>query len=204
MRGAASNIGIIGLGAGSMAAFAVPGDHLDFFEIDPVVERIAEDSDYFTYLDDARQRGVTLDVHLGDARLVLERVNSDQYDLLVIDAFSSDAIPVHLATREAVRLYLDKIREGGILLFHVSNQYLEMRPMLCNIADELGQQCYHQENAVDTSEQQRQGKFYSNWLMMGKRSALREFLNADWQRLQANPDYPIWRDDYSNIFQLLK
>lgn len=199
-----SNIGIIGLGAGSIASYAEHGDEIDFFEIDPIVVDIAEDDRYFTYLKDARKRGARTDVHIGDARLVLQRQPDSKYDLLVIDAFSSDAIPVHLATREAVQLYLSKVHDDGVLLFHVSNNYLEMRPMLCNIAYELGRKCYHQENPVKTREELQQAKFYSNWLIMGTQGALRKVLNNEWELLPKNDDFPVWRDDYSNIFQLLK
>jgi hypothetical protein len=198
------NTGIVGLGAGALASYTEAGDQVDFFEIDPVVARIAEDSRYFTYLSDARERGVVTNIHLGDARLVLKTQPDNKFDLLVIDAFSSDAIPVHLATREAVQLYLNKINDKGLLLFHVSNHYLEMRPMLCNIADELSQHCYYQENAVKTREEQQQAKTYSIWLLMGEPGALRKVLSPEWQRLTGNGDQPVWRDDYSNIFQLLK
>ena len=198
------NTGIVGLGAGALASYTEAGDQVDFFEIDPVVAQIAEDSRYFTYLSDARERGAVTNIHLGDARLVLQQQPDSKYDLLVIDAFSSDAIPVHLATREAVQLYLNKINDKGLLLFHVSNHYLEMRPMLCNIADELSQHCYYQENAVKTREEQQQAKTYSIWLLMGEPGALRKVLSPEWQRLTGNEDHPVWSDDYSNIFQLLK
>src|SRR6185437_9470115 len=115
------NVGVIGLGAGGLAAYGRPGERWTFFELDPEVERIARDPRFFTYITDSR---ASIRVVLGDGRLSLGHEPDALLDLLVLDAFSSDAIPVHLLTREALQLYLQKLAPGGVLLFHLSNRYL--------------------------------------------------------------------------------
>ncbi len=133
------NLAVIGLGTGTMACYARPGQHLTFYDIDPVVRRLSfdEGDPYFSFVNDARQRGVNLDLVMGDARLTMERKQlqeSEKYGIMIVDAFSSDAIPIHLITREAMQVYLDKLTDDGLLAFHVSNRYLDLRPVLLNLA----------------------------------------------------------------------
>jgi hypothetical protein len=127
-------VAIIGLGAGSMSCYGEPGQQFTFYEIDPVVERIARDPRYFTYLRDCPPK---INVILGDARLAIREASDRYYSLIVLDAFSSDAIPIHLLTREAIKLYLSKLADGGILAFHISNLYLDLRPPLGGLARDL-------------------------------------------------------------------
>ena len=126
---------VIGLGTGTMAAHSRPGERWTFYEIDPAIARVASDPRYFTYLRDAP--GST-DIVLGDARLSLQDARDGTYGLIVADAFSSDAIPTHLITREALALYFRKLTETGTLAFHVSNRYLDLKPVLGNLAREAG------------------------------------------------------------------
>ncbi len=128
-------IGVVGLGAGSIAAYARPGQQLRYFEIDPAVCKIAENPDYFTYLSDCR---ADWNICLGDARLTLAAVPDGQFDVLFIDAFSSDAIPVHLITREAVTIYLRKLAPHGLLMVHLSNRHLRLQPVLAASARHAG------------------------------------------------------------------
>ncbi len=123
----AEDVGVVGLGAGTVAAYGEPGQRMTFFEIDPEVVRIARDQRFFHYLADspADVRTVT-----GDGRLALAREPRATYDLLVLDAFSSDAIPVHLMTQEAVALYASRLRPGGVLMFHISNRVFDLEPVL--------------------------------------------------------------------------
>jgi spermidine synthase len=130
-------VGVVGLGAGSILAYAEPGQHWTFFEIDAVVKRIAEDDRFFSYLPEARRRGVRVEVVLGDARLTLGEA-PDAFDLLVLDAFTGAAIPVHLLTREAVALYAAKLRPAGLIAGHVSNRHLDLAPVLRDTAEDLG------------------------------------------------------------------
>ena len=127
---------IVGLGAGSLACYAEPGQGWTFYEIDPAVVRIARDPRFFTYLKDCRAR--SQDVVVGDARLRLRDAPDGGYGLIVLDAFSSDAIPMHLLTREALRLYRDKLADGGLIAFHISNRYLDLAPVLGALARDAG------------------------------------------------------------------
>ena len=139
-RAPSLRIAVIGLGTGTLAAYARPGDAITFYEIDRLVRDIAFDRAYFTYTTDATARGVSQRVELGDARVRLERVKrerpGERYDLIVVDAFSSDAIPVHLLTREALQLYLDMLAPGGVLVLHISNRYLDLEPVVANLAED--------------------------------------------------------------------
>ncbi|RMG17977.1 MAG: hypothetical protein D6731_03090 [Planctomycetota bacterium] len=129
-------VAVIGLGAGALAGHLEAGDRMTFYELDPLVQRIAERD--FGFLAAARARGAEVHVVLGDARLELRKAPDDAYDLLVVDAFSSDAIPTHLLTEEALGLYLRKVSFKGVLVFHISNRYYDLRPVLAAAAERLG------------------------------------------------------------------
>ena len=139
-RPGAVRMAVIGLGTGTLAAYARPGDRVTFYEIDRLVRDVAFDPRYFTYAADARDRGASLRMELGDARIRLEAVRRDRpeerYDVILVDAFSSDAIPVHLLTREALRLYFDMLGPRGILALHISNRYLRLEPVVANLAED--------------------------------------------------------------------
>src|SRR5262249_46122686 len=137
-------IAVIGLGTGTLAAYARPGDALTFYEIDRRVRDIAFDKAYFTFVGDALEHGASVRVELGDARIRMDAVRrerpGERYDAIAVDAFTSDAIPVHLLTREALRLYIEMLRSGGILAVHVSNRYLDLEPVVANLATDAGLQ----------------------------------------------------------------
>ena len=118
-------VGVVGLGVGTLAAYAREGDEYEFFEINPEVPRLARK--YFTYLADCRGK---CDIVLGDARLSLERPSSEKFDLLALDAFSGDSIPTHLLTREALAVYLRRLAPGGLIAVHVTNRYLSLAPVV--------------------------------------------------------------------------
>ncbi|MFB6263494.1 MAG: spermidine synthase, partial [Bradymonadaceae bacterium] len=126
-------VAVAGLGTGAMAAYAGPGAHFDFLEIDPAVERIARE--HFTYLD---QCGRHCDVHIGDARQLLEQRPDGTYDIIFMDAYNSDSVPTHLLTREALQLYLDKLDRDGVVVFHVSNRYLDVEGVVGSLAKSMG------------------------------------------------------------------
>ena len=131
-------IGVVGLGAGTVAAYGRAGDVMEFYEINPLVERVAREE--FTYMRDARERGATVSVVPGDARVSLAGQSPQGFDVLVVDAFSGDAIPVHLLTAEALALYRRQMAPGGVIAFHVSNQYLNLAPVLGRLAKADGMQ----------------------------------------------------------------
>jgi spermidine synthase len=177
------NMAVIGLGTGTMACFARPGQHLTFYDIDPVVRRLSFDraNPYFTFVKDAQDRGADVDLVMGDARLTMERqhLSEDQkYGIIVVDAFSSDAIPVHLMTREALDIYLDKLTEDGLIVFHISNRYLDLRPVLANLAKDRGLATIYQS---DNSEQYP-GKARSTWVVLARKDEYFEPLRVrnDW------------------------
>jgi hypothetical protein len=129
---------VIGLGTGTLARYAKPGQELTFYEIDSLVVRIARDPRYFSNLTDAEDRGVKLRIQMGDARLSLQKEEDGHYGIILVDAFSSDAIPVHLITREALQLYMRKLAPDGIVVFHISNRYLHLEPVLANLMEAEG------------------------------------------------------------------
>jgi spermidine synthase len=164
------NYAVIGLGTGTMACYALPGQHVTFYDIDPVVRDISfrEEEPLFTYVAEARKRGAHLDLVLGDARVQLERRHlapEEKYSLMVIDAFSSDAIPIHLITLEALKLYLDRMTEDGIVCFHVSNRHLHLEPVLLNQARELGLAGMYENDDVENYP----GKARSTWVVLARK-----------------------------------
>lgn len=133
-------VGVVGLGIAGLACYARPGETWTFYEIDPVVERIAREDRWFQFLTHCGNHPT---IRLGDARMVLTADTTARYDLLIIDAFSSDSIPVHLLTREALALYFARLHPGGVLLFHLSNRYLDLTPVVARLAIDAGAPVRH-------------------------------------------------------------
>ena len=192
---ATSRPAVVGLGTGTMACYNKPGQQLTFYEIDPLVESIARNNNLFTYLRDCPGEN---NVVLGDARLSLADAPDGEYGIIVADAFSSDAIPVHLMTREAVDLYFDKLQSDGVLLMHISNRHLELEPVLGNVAQDAGLVCRAQ---YDQENESTPGKFVSHWVMMSREEGALGSMadDARWSSCETNPDSPVWTDDYSNL-----
>ena len=197
----ARNVAIVGLGAGSLSCYAAPDQNWDFYEIDPAVVRIARDPKYFTYLQNCQAK---TEVILGDARISLTRAPDHKYGLIVFDAFSSDSVPIHLVNREAVKLYLDKLAEGGILVFHISNRYLDLQPVLANLAQDAGLVALVQSREV-TEEEENAYYIRTTWVVMARRAEdLGELMQSEqWQRLAGKPGARLWTDDFSNIVSVV-
>jgi hypothetical protein len=193
-RLAGRHIGLIGLGAGTLASYGQPGQTLTYYEIDPLVRRIAYDTSYFTNLKDAKDRGIAVDVVLGDARLKLEeRANQgppEKFALLVVDAFSSDAIPVHLITRQALDIYLDNLADDGLLAFHISNRYLDLEPVLANLAAEVGLAGFIQADG----DSHIPGKAGSNWVILSREESRLDRLvhEGRWQQWQSERGWDVY------------
>lgn len=200
------SVGVVGLGVGSLAAYAEDQDRYTFYEIDPAVARIAEATDCFTYLADARSRGAVVDVLLGDARLKLREADPNRFGLLVLDAFTSDAVPVHLLTREAIEEYLTKLADGGLLAVHISNRYVDFEPVLANAAESLGCAAYIRVDADVTPEELQLGKKGSTWVVIAPRpESLAPVLKGGrWRPCQTNPRLGVWTDDRSHLLSLLR
>ncbi len=191
-------IGAIGLGTGTLAAYVQPNQHWTFFEIDPEVERIARDARYFTHL---RRCGSQCDVIIGDARLALQH-RPDTYDVIVVDAFSSDSIPIHLLTRDAVELYLDRLNPGGILVIHISNNHLNLRPVVAGIMRDLG---LVGRARVQASSQDLKGVFGSHWAVLARAEDDLGPIGTDarWVKMRPRTDR-AWTDDFSNIWSVIQ
>jgi hypothetical protein len=157
-------LAMIGLGSGASACYGRSGDALVCYEIDGAVARIAADPDYFTYLTDCEARGCPVRIVLGDARLRLREAPDRAYDVMIVDAFSSDAVPIHLLTRQAFELYADKLAPDGYLLVHISNRFLNLEPVIGNVARALSLPAYCQfDDVIDLP-----GKRASDWIVIAK------------------------------------
>jgi hypothetical protein len=191
-------IAVIGLGAGSLACYAESGWHFTFYEIDPAVETIARNPAYFTFLRDCSRE---TRIVIGDARLSLEDAPAHKYDMVVADAFSSDTVPVHLVTREAIELYLAKLADHGLLAFNISNRYLDLRRVLGAIAQSARLECIIRDDTDLDNYELSRGKSASVWLLMARTRADFATLTAEpnWRNLQLRPGSPVWTDDYSNL-----
>lgn len=198
-------MGMVGLGTGVIAAYAEPADELVFYEIDPSVVDFADA--YFTYLGDARRRDASVDVLLGDARLVLERQlamgEPQGFDILVVDAFSGDAIPVHLLTQEAFALYRSHLAPGGVVAFHISNRYLDLSPVVRGLAEANGMEALAVAGMADDDR----GVLSSDWVLVTADADFASIPVAEeaiepWTSDDRLP--LLWTDDYSNILSVLR
>ena len=191
-----ADIGAIGLGVGSVAALAREGDTLTFHEIDPAVVSIASDPSLFTYTTDSL---ATVHYVLGDGRLTIE--SAEPKDLIIVDAFTSDAIPVHLLTAEALTLYADHLKPGGVLALHLSNRYLDLAPVVASTAEKAGLAGRIRTDIPNTT-QINDGKEISTWAVLANDPAtLTPF--ANWDPLETDPNVRAWTDDYANILDVL-
>lgn len=190
-------VAIVGLGAGTIAAYGQQGDVFRFYEIDPLVERIARE--LFTYL---RESPAHTDVVLGDARFSISREHGDPFDVIVLDAFSGDAVPVHLLTQQALALYRKHLAPDGILAFHISSQYLDLEPVLAREAQQAGMRAITIQSAGDESH----GIFIAEWVLLTNNE---RFLAQPEVAHAALPsatrsNVGLWTDDYSSILPILK
>ena len=194
-------IGVVGLGAGMLAAYAQPGDTMEIYEINPMVLDLAESP--FTFLADARARGATLEVYLGDARLVLERqleAGSKQFDVLLLDAFSSDAIPVHLLTEQAFGIYRRHLAPDGVIATNISNRHVDLRPVLLGAGASQGLEFAWVQGFPDTY----QGYLQSDWVILGPRAFLDRTQVAAAAGQWDGRKSVLWTDDSNNLFSLLR
>ena len=196
------DVGAVGLGSGALAAYGRPGDRYTFYELDPAVARIASNPAYFTFLGDSR---AAVRLVIGDGRVKLAAAPDAAYDLIVLDAFSSDAVPVHLLTREAVELYSTKLRPGGVLAFHVTNRYLDLEPVVAGVARTLGLEGVSQSHDVSPAEN-RAGATSSHWIVLARSRSSLAPLVADprWRPLESRSGLPVWTDQFSNLLDVLE
>jgi spermidine synthase len=190
-------VGVVGLGAGTIAAYGKSGDVFRFYDINPQVVDLARTE--FTFLKDSPAR---VEVQLGDARLSLEREAAQNFDLLALDAFSSDAIPVHLLTVEPCRAYVRQLKPGGVLAVHISNRYLDLVPVVQQAARELSLEL----REVDNDDDDNAGVYRSDWLLLSDSPAVFEgrLLREVARKIETVPHVRLWTDDYSDLYRILK
>jgi spermidine synthase len=190
--------GVVGLGAGVLSNYGRAGDTSRIFEINPLVEKIAQNQ--FTFFPHSPADKKIL---MGDARLTMERLEPQNFDLLAVDAFSSDAIPIHLLTREAMQLYARHLKPNGILALHISNRYLNLEPVCEGGAEFLNR---HAWTVTDEGEG---GEYLSSstWVLVSADESLpksKQFVNAEISPSKTTKGFRPWTDDYSNIVQILR
>jgi SAM-dependent methyltransferase len=198
-----NQVAIVGLGAGALAAYQSPGGQFTFYEIDPLVERIARDRRYFTYLSNCAPQARVV---LGDARLSLLEAPDHAFGIIVLDAFSGDCIPTHLVTREALRIYLSKLATGGLLAFHISNRYLDLHQVLGNLAHDAGVICLLNLDTATSEDDTKTGKYPSVWMVMARKSEDLQVLSQDARWMPVSPvlGARVWTDDFSNVLSIIK
>ncbi|MCC7010532.1 MAG: fused MFS/spermidine synthase [Acidobacteria bacterium] len=196
-------VGVVGLGTGSIACYRTPAQRWTFYELDPAVVEIARDTGLFTFLrlcaPDAR-------IVTGDARLSLQSAAAGEYDLLVLDAYSSDAIPIHLITREAIALYMEKLAPGGLLAFNISNRHLDLGRVLAGISAELGLAYRKKDDLHIDPRLAGRGMMPSQWAVIARDAGAVGAIadDATWTTPAADPLAPVWTDDFNNLLSVFR
>lgn len=197
---APARVGLIGVGAGALACYARPGEAWDLFELDPLVARVAQDTTYFTFL--ARSAADSLNMRLGDARLSLEREPAGQYGVLVLDAFSSDAIPTHLLTHEAFAAYQRVLAPEGLLLVHISNRYFDLRRVIAAAAASIGWRAHEWSDTRREPSDDATGRYPSEWMLLTAAGVTLP-TGGSWEP-SAKPSGAAWSDDRTNLMATLR
>ena len=189
-------VGVIGLGAGTLAAYGRPGDQILFYEINPAVAPIAQN--VFTYVRDSEARIQIID---GDGRISLEHQQPQRFDVLVVDAFTGDAIPLHLLTTQALKLYRKHLAPGGIVAFHISNQHVDLEPPIAQVARAVGMQAMR----VASGAKDERGEFNATWVLVSDNEAFfaQPEVKAAAHWVASRPGLHLWTDDYSALLPVL-
>jgi SAM-dependent methyltransferase len=193
-----ARIGVVGLGVGTIAAYAQPGDQMTFYEINSAVVDIARNPAYFTYLADA---AVAPQIVLGDARLSLEDRPTGSFDLLILDAFSSDSVPAHLLTKESIQTYVRTLRPGGVLAFHLSNRYYDLVPPVAATARSTGLNALTLQTPIPGGQAEDVATAASVWLVVGSRGDIQGLVRMGWS--SAPEGGYVLTDDYSDLTRSL-
>jgi len=191
------SIAVVGLGVGSSLCYHAQGQRWTIYEIDPGVDRIARDPQLFALIAGCAPDAPTV---LGDARLSLEQAPDSTYDLMILDAYSADYVPIHLLTREALALYVQKMSDHGVLAFHITNAWFDLQTVLTALSQNLDLTCYVQHDRVLKSGQENAGKFRSDWLVLAHQPSDLGAVTLDhrWQRCSPTT-FRVWTDDYSSL-----
>lgn len=220
-----ADFAMVGLGTGSVSCYAGEGQTLTFYEIDPNVKKLVADTDrHFTYVKDAERRGANVKIILGDARLKLQANTDARYKLLLVDAFSSDSIPVHLLTKEAVDLYMNRIDDDGLVALHISNRYIKLELAVSKIAQELGLAALEfNDSWFDSTQEYPPGKSQSTWVVLAKKPETLEIFQDEryttryryesfdrapdpigWLPMRVEPKLRVWSDDYADVLSVMR
>ena len=198
-----ASVGVVGLGTGTLACFKRPGETWQFFEIDPLMVDIARGK--FHFLADCAPDA---EMTVGDARLELGKMAPDSYDLLAVDAFSSDAIPMHLMTREAFELYDRVVRDDGLLLVHITNKYLSLEPVLASLVGDAGWTAAVRADTPAQADAEHFGYVPSRWVALsrtpGQLDARLAQVGGEWRELVGDDRIRPWTDDYASVLPLLR
>lgn len=195
-------VGVIGLGAGVMACFKKPGRSIEFFEIDKLVRDISMNPEYFTFLSDCG--GDNYSVTLGDGRLTMAKKPDHSFDLIVTDAFTSDNIPVHLLTVEALQMYLDKVKANGMIMIHISSRFLDLEPVLHEASKALGVPILVRMRDEEDVPGTELKMFGSHWIVLSPdENVIKTLREKGWGDTRSRKGVLLWTDQYSNIFRVL-
>jgi hypothetical protein len=207
-KGGPIRIAAIGHGTGTISCLTEAGDSLDFYEIDRSIVRISREENYFTFVANCAPDSSVI---LGDARLTLAKAPDGSYDIIIVDAFSSDAIPIHLMTREAMAIYLQKSAKGGLVVMHVSNRHLELTSVVAGVAAANGAITREYYGRDEDREDRKQEYNDSSYLFSSVVAVVGRSdddfgelaTRKSWQVAEPDPDQWVWTDDYSNIIGAL-
>lgn len=197
------NVAILGLGAGSVACFPSPDRHFTFYEIDPAILKVAMNKELFTYLSDC---GSPYDVVMGDARLKMVEAPDHSFDMIFMDAFSSDSIPVHLLTKEAFDLYFRKLKPDGFIVIHISNRFMDLRPVLMAAADLMDARIWFNTNRGRVLSEANLQILPSSFGLMTRSTNVDSVIEThftQWFQIEQTESFRPWTDDYANITSLL-
>lgn len=195
-------IAVVGLGAGTIAAYGEKGDSITFFEIDPLVETIASDKKLFTFLSDARERGADVNVVIGDGRLGIAS-SKQSFDLIILDAFSSDSVPVHMLTREALTIFADHLNPGGVIAFHVTNRYFDLMLLAAQLAH--ANEMFSAARPDQMSEPNAANwRSRSDWVAVAASmdTLIPLSKHPEWMQVEVDPTHRVWTDSYSSLFDV--
>lgn len=196
-----ADIAVIGMGQGSAAFYMRPEDRLDFYEIDPLIKRIATNPEYFPFIS---HMATPPRIFIGDGRLEIQKMPDHSYDLIIVDAFSSDAIPVHLLTQEAIGMYFSKLKKGGIVLFHISNRYFALQSALKSLADSSGFDWVYLKRLADPETNKGLFIYSSTWFAMAKEKDVLVSFKNSLLAAKVEKTVPVWTDDFSDVLSTIK
>ncbi len=196
------NVAAIGLGTGTLALYNEPGCTMRFIEIDPAVVRIAANPEWFSYLKLAKG---DITINAGDGRLEMDLMPDKSFGIIILDAFSSDAIPTHLLTREAMAIYRKKLQPGGLIAIHISNVYFNLEPVVANLAADMGMVARVQHDSITKKQQDKEAKSASVWCILSSKDSDLGPIAKDgrWLVLKPNPKDAVWTDDYTNVLKIM-